>query len=268
MALIATAISAFVATSCSLFVSLDGLNDNGGSAPDGSTASDAGTTKDAAFVNDASLDAPPCVPAERVQFVFGTDDGGNDDSLTVSLPSLEEANDFLVVGVNYFDCGSIASITDTAGNTYKSLVPAAGDNDNSGMLETWGAANIARSPTNVITVHFAKVCDGRNVKVIEYSGIDAFSPVDSTATMFGSGGSAPDAGLTASAAAVLFAHTADARMSDGPGSGWTEVFTDDWGTLAEERFATTSGSFVATYKPSSTDIWGIEAVSLRACKSP
>ncbi len=264
------------ASACSLFVGLDGLQDGGDAS-----VFDAGSLGDGASdgagdgASDAAVDAPPCLPAARVQFAYTLDDdagpngdGGGTDNVSVALAGLEEANDFVVVGVNYLDCVAITSVTDTAGNTYKSLIPAAGNVVGTGILETWGAANVVRASNNTVTVQFAAACVGRDLKVVEYSGVDPLSPIESTVSMFGGPNVAPDAGLTTSAGAILFAHTADSASCLGPGNGWTQIVLDRWATLAEERFATSGGAFIASEQPSSNDVWVIEAVALRTCKSP
>lgn len=237
--------------------------DDGGN--DARAGNDASITNDAG-ASDAHFDAAPCLPTARVQFAFDSDDAGAADSISATLPNATQAGDFLIVGVDTFDCAGITAVTDTAGNTYKSLVSVSG-NPRVGDLETWGAANIANISSDAVTVHFNTACNGRNVKVVEYAGIDTLVPVVETATMFGEGG-APDASLTTSAAAILFAHTADSEMSSGAGDGFTQIFIDDWSTIAEEKFVSGASNVDVSEQAANGELWGIEAVALRACKSP
>jgi hypothetical protein len=229
---------------------------------DASTDADAAITTDSGAA-DASLDAAPCATAARVQFAFGSDDAGAADSISVTLPNATRAGDFIVVGIDYFDCASITAITDTAGNTYKSLASVSG-NGQAGDLETWGATSLAPTTNDAVTVHFTTACNSRNVKVVEYAGVDSLAPVVETATQFGEGG-APDASLTTAATAIVFGHTADSEMSLGPGSGFTQIFIDDWSTIAEEKFVG-AGSYRVSEQTASGEHWGIQAVALRACK--
>jgi hypothetical protein len=234
------------------------------------TANDGGFEASAADANvsdagsgDASVDAF-CAPLARVQSAFGSDDAGGSDSFTVALPNATQAHDFIVVGVDYFDCAAITSVTDTAGNAYESLVSVSG-NAHAGDLETWGASNILAVANDAITVHFTTACNARDVKVAEYSGIDTVAPVVQTADLFGEGG-APDASLTTDGRTVLFAHTADSEMCVGPGNGFVAFITDGWSTIAEDRVVTSAGAFSVGDQPAAGERWGIQAVALRGCR--
>jgi hypothetical protein len=56
------------------------------------------------------------------------------------------------------------------------------------------------------------------MKVVEYAGVEPLFPIDDTAAMFGDEADAsPNAALTASGAAVLFAHSSDSRMGNRSG---------------------------------------------------
>jgi hypothetical protein len=49
------------------------------------------------------------------------------------------------------------------------------------------------------------------------------------------------------------------------GQGWTTIFVDEWGTLAEELLAPEAGTYGLSYVPGPGEHWVIQGVALRAC---
>jgi hypothetical protein len=234
-------------------------------------SSDAPTTDatdaadDAGFVDAADAQVPCYAPA-RVRFahVVNAADGGTTVAVMMAGASLQ--GDYIVVGVNYdpSSCIQIASVTDSAGNVYKSLIPAAA-NGGALALETWGAGNVAASVQNVVTVTFVGPCAQQNVKIAEYQGVDRSSPVAATTSMIGAPADPGDAAVATSGPAILFAHTADSSQTQGPGPGWTQIIIDEWATLAEETAAPEGGTIGVSEMPANDDAWVIQAVALRTC---
>lgn len=254
---------------CSLFVDLGDLSSGTADASDevADSSTDGAVSKDVATsTGDAGPDATCTKAPSRVQFAnIVADDGGSDDFVDVTFPGPTFAGDFIVVGVNYdFDCTSVAKVTDSAGNAYASIV---GVDSNPGalVLETWGAENVAASTTDTIKVTFASTCGGRNMKAIEYTGIVASDAVEGFASQHGDGGAPPNASIVTTVPTIVFAHTADETEELGPASGWTQIFIDDWATLAEEQLFASPTTVTVTARPRDDDTWVIQGVALKTC---
>jgi hypothetical protein len=103
-----------------------------------------------------------------------------------------------------------------------------------------------------------------NMKVVEYRGVDPVSPVDTSTSAHGTGG-APSAYLHVAGSEILFAHTADGIAAQGPGSGWTLIFEDEWKTIAQDHITNSAGPYRVTFQPLNGESWVIQALALR-CK--
>ena len=260
---------ALAAPCCSLFVDLgdltggtaDASSDVGSPPNDGAAPGDVTTS-----TGDAGPDATCTKAPSRVQFAnIVADDGGTSDSVDVTFAGPTFAGDFIVVGVNYdFDCTSVSRVSDSAGNAY---TPIVGVDSNPGalVLETWGAENVAASTADTIKVTFASICGGRNMKAVEYTGIVPSRAVEGFATQHGDGGDLPTAQIVTTVPTIVFAHTADNTEELGPASGWTQIFIDEWATLAEEQLFSTPSTVVVTARPASDDDWVIQGVALKTC---
>ena len=92
------------------------------------------------------------------------------------------SGNLLVVCVRYFkESGQVVnSITDTAGNTY-TLAVAVTNNIND-YLGIYYAKNITGHASNVVTVNFSATVRFVSVQVLQYSGCDTTSPLDTTAS--------------------------------------------------------------------------------------
>ncbi len=267
-------------SACSLTVDLSGLSGgDAGKAVDARADAriDAGAETGADAGADAGLDAPfdglgegapPSCPSpvSRVQAHYFSDLMTASNSIAVSTDTAQ-TGDYFVIGVNYGpSCGTVQQVGDSAGNAYASLILPDGDPDGgAGLLETWGGSYLVASDagTLAVTVTFRTVCTGKNVKVVAYRGVDPTMPVGTIAFQHGGGQSTPNAVLTASAKDELFAHTADQTQAIDAGTGWTLIFKDAWGTIAEEESVPSAGLYEATYQPGVGENWGIQAVTLR-----
>jgi hypothetical protein len=210
--------------------------------------------------------APPVMCGHIPPFsdISTTPGGAAGNTISLVLKQPQAAGDYLVVGVNSVSCGTVEGINDSNNNPYGPLIPSNAI-DEAGALETWGTFVMtgADASTNTITVRFFGSCSNRNVKVVEYAGIDGVE--DSSVSQHGSGG-APDASLvTTLPHDILFAHTADSKAAKDPGAGWAELLTDKYYTIAEDRDAGLPGSYAVTFQPGPGDAWVIEGIALH-CK--
>jgi hypothetical protein len=268
------------AAACSLITGVSSLQENGqdaglsdGSGPGNEGGSDSGTRDvDDSGSRDAVADSAPCsvgsVALVQVQGNVDSTTMSNSVALTLSLP--QNAGDYLAVGINYDpSCKEVAAVSDTAADKFSRFIKADGDPDGgAGLLETWGAADVAATTSatpNTITITFGAVCMGKNMKVIDYSGVDPVMPVADAVFQHGGPTEMPTATLTARAHDMLLAHTADQGQAIEAGVGWTLLLKDAWATIAQDQVAPAMGTYGVTYVRSKGENWGIQAVTLR-CK--
>jgi hypothetical protein len=179
-------------------------------------------------------------------------------TITVASSSPERAHDTLVLGINYLDCGGVQAVADTSGNMYTRVI-APEANAGAGTVETWMASDIVDQPSNTVTVTFTSSCSVKNVKLLEYSG-PTIGLADTTSSQ--GTGTAPDASLTAAARDMLVAHSGDEGTADAPGSGWTLIFKDEFGTIAQQMVADHDGAQGVSYTPGSGERWVLQGLAL------
>jgi hypothetical protein len=193
-------------------------------------------------------------------------------SLTINHTST--ASDLLVatVGIDATDDSTItvASITDSGGNTWTRAVRAYGNATGSSRVELW--YTIANTPITTATVTLSST-DDLVVNISEYSGIAATSPVDASAGNTSGATSTtmatPSITTTLSNDLVIAAHSwATAATTTGPGAPWTNL-TQVTNSLPKTELPAyqvkaAAGSVSATSTLSSTAISGNAIVAFKA----
>ncbi len=116
---------------------------------------------------------PVSAPIAFVQVAAATPQT-NQTAVPVALPTAQVAGNLNAVVVGWNDvAANVASVTDTAGNTY---LPAAPVTRGAGISQgVYYAANIAGG-ANTVTVTFDRPAAYVDVRVAEYSGLDRASP--------------------------------------------------------------------------------------------
>jgi hypothetical protein len=100
---------------------------------------------------------------------------------------------------------------------------------------------------------------------LEYSGIDAVSPVDVTAGATGnSTTSSSGAVITKNAKDLLVGANLVWTSTTGPGSGLTQRLLTQDGDIAEDHMVTATGSYNANAPLSSAGAWVMQMVAFRA----
>ncbi|MGH8277325.1 MAG: fibronectin type III domain-containing protein, partial [Steroidobacteraceae bacterium] len=168
----------------------------------------------------------------------------------MGFAALQLSGDLNVVVVGWNDSTrTVSSVTDTAGNAY-SL--AAGPTVQSGTATQaiYYARNIsgAAAGANTVTVSFNGAAAYPDIRILEYSGLDATNPLDVTAAAMGSGtSSSSGAATTSSANDLIIGANLVQSITTGPGAGFTNrVITAPDGDIAEDRVVTTTGSYTAS----------------------
>jgi hypothetical protein len=218
-------------------------------APDGATAADAGAADDgldAAGASDAAAEAPPPPPITFVQIAVSTA-STTAGSAIAKLGQAQSAGDLNVVAIGWNDAtANIASVNDSSGNAY---ALAAGPTRYSPDLTQaiYYGKNIAAAAAgaNSVTVTFVQPANMPDLRVLEYSGLDAASPLDQviSATGKGTGTVSTLAVDVAVPRELLFAAGMTTDIYTAPGSGYTERVVTSNGDLVEDRVVSAAGSY-------------------------
>jgi hypothetical protein len=165
--------------------------------------------------------------------------------VSVTYGNAQTAGDLNIVVVGWGDnTSTISSVTDSLGNTYSRAV---GPTSTRGLQQSiYYAKNIAGG-SNTVTVTFNQAAAYPDVRILEYSGLSASSPLNVTAAAVGNGSSANSGSATTTSGNELIfgAGTSDNRFT-GAGSGFTNRIINLYGNIAEDKVVNSVGSYAAT----------------------
>ncbi len=187
-------------------------------------------------------------------------------TVNVTFKSAQAAGHLNVVVVGWNDTtATVSSVTDTRGNMYARAV---GPTIVSGVLSQsiYYAKNIvsAAAGANKVTVTFSRAAVYPDIRILEYSGADPSNPVDVTAASTGSSTtSSSGSATTTNPTDLIFAANYIFTVTTGPGSGFTKRLLTPDGTIAEDKMATTAGSYSATAPLNSSGSWIMQMVAFR-----
>jgi chitodextrinase len=189
-------------------------------------------------------------------------------TVTSAFTAAQTAGDLNVAIIGWNDTtAQIASVTDSKGNVYALAV---GPTQRPGALSQsiYYAKNIAAAAAgaNTVTVTFNTAAQYADVRILEYSGVDTTAPLDVTAVGTGSSASAATAAVTTTSAnELLVAGNMVATLTGSAGAGFTSrVITSPDGDIAEDRLATTAGSYSGTASLVGSGDWVMQMAAFRA----
>jgi len=184
-------------------------------------------------------------------------------SVAVAYSNAQTAGDLNVIAVGWGDTTSaISSVTDSRGNTYTRAV---GPTSNTGLQQAiYYAKNIAGG-SNTVTVKFNQSAAYPDVRILEYRGLDPTSPLDVTAAGAGNGTSASSVSATTTVANELIfgAGATSGTAFTAPGSGFTTRILNIYGSLAEDKTVSNTGSNTAT-ATNSGGYWVMQMATFKA----
>jgi hypothetical protein len=188
-------------------------------------------------------------------------------AVAVAYAKAQVAGDVNVVVAGWSDStAAVTSVTDTKGNAYALAV---GPTVRAGCCtqSIYYAKNVAAAAAgaNTVTVRFGSAARYADIRILEYAGLDAASPVDVVAAASGSG-TLSDSGpaTTRVAGALLLGANTVATGTTGAGSGYTSrVLSVPDGDIVEDRVATVAGAYRATAPLSSSGGWVMQMVAFR-----
>ena len=192
-------------------------------------------------------------------------------SVNVPLPSAATAGDLEVVIIGWGDTVSaVSGVTDDAGNNYAQAL-AATSNPGKGLSQTIYYAKNVKSNTS-ITVTFNRSAVTPDIRVLEYSGLDPASPLDTNPASanfkIGSGTVADSGPVTTTFNNNLIIGAAMVSQSViSAGGGFTVVTISANGNDAQHQI---NGNAVSGMDPSATlangtpNAWVMQAVTFHA----
>lgn len=212
---------------------------------------------DGAHPLDASRDAPPPPPIAFRQLHHT--EAPNLATVDVAMQG-QLAGDLNVVWIGWFKLGAIASVADSAGNTYAvALGPTASGSENQAV---YYACGIVASAANTITVRFAGGNQDPDVRVVEYSGIRASACFDAGRASTGVG-TAIDSGTVTTAAAneLLVAGDFVTNQTTTGDPAFTSRVITSFGDLVEDRVVVAAGSQRALATENVAGPWVMQLVA-------
>jgi IPT/TIG domain-containing protein len=216
----------------------------------------------------------PALAAGQVSFVqVNSSDPVSINRISVGVPftSAQTAGNLNVVVVGWPDTSAtIASVTDSNGNPYalaatteSTPVPAPGGSQLGVSQAIYYARNIIAG-ANTVTVTFNQNTAIQSIRIVEYTGLDKVSPLD---TSVGNTGNALTADSTAvttnSANDLLFGAGTITTGFTGPGTGFTQVLINGLGDIVEDQVVAAAASYNATATLGSGS-WVMQMVAFRA----
>ncbi len=188
-------------------------------------------------------------------------------SVAVGYIAAQAAGDTNVVAIGWNNTTStIASVTDSAGNTYRAAVPTARGSGISQAVYYASGIKGAAAGANTVTVVFNTATPYVDVRALEYSGLDPVNPLDRTASAGGTGASASSGAVTTTAAnELIFAAGVTAGAFAAPGTGFTSrIITSPDADIAQDRLAGAVGSYGATAALRGSAPWLMQVVAFKA----
>ncbi|MGH9644012.1 MAG: hypothetical protein ACRD3Q_16515, partial [Terriglobales bacterium] len=188
-----------------------------------------------------------------------------ESSASATYVGAQTAGDTNVVAIGWNDSSSsVTSVTDTNGNTYTAAV---GPTIQPGFATqiVYVGRNIvaAAAGANTVTVTFNTAVPFADLRILEYRGLDAASPVDATTAAIGTGATGNSGPVTSSHAYdLIFGADYVSTTTTNSGNGFlSRVITNPDGDIAEDQIVTATGTYTAT-APVNNGQWIMQSVAL------
>ena len=178
--------------------------------------------------------------------------------VTVTYPLTQVAANLNIVVVGWKDTTStVQSVRDSAGNAYRLAI---GPTSSTKLRQSiYYAANIIGG-NNSVTVTFSQNANYPDIRILEYQGVSTLD-VEVGASGAGSKASSGSATTTSSNELIFGAGTTGGGFS-AAGSGFTaRIITTPDSDIAEDKIASTSGSYSATAVSSAA--WVMQMVAFK-----
>jgi hypothetical protein len=191
----------------------------------------------------------------------------NQSTVGVAYSGAQTAGNTNVIAVGWNDATStITSVTDSVGNVYQVAAPLARGSGLSQAIYYAKAIKAAPAGGNTVTVRFSGAVPFADVRITEYSGLDAQNPLDTTASASGSGTTANSGNVTTTVASELvFGAGMTTGVFTGGASGFTaRVITPIDADIVIDRSVTSTGIYSAGAALGAAAQWVLQAATFRA----
>src|SRR3984893_14505106 len=168
-------------------------------------------------------------------------------TVSVTYTDAQSAGNLNVVIVGWNDTTNVVnSVSDSQGNTYQLAVGPT--KQSTALSQSIYYANNVVGGSNTVTVRFSGSAMHPDIRILEYSGLDASNPLDVAKGESGSGSTSSSGAITTtSPSEVLVAANTVTNLTNGAGSGFTQrILTSPDGDIAEDEVVTAAGSYTAT----------------------
>ena len=208
-----------------------------------------GSNADTGAGLDAKVDSSPDASAGPITFVqiATATNLGTLPSQSVTFAQPQQAGDLIVVAIGWTDAiSSVATVTDTAGNTYRLAIgPTRLAPDLSQSIYYASAIAAAGAGTNRTKVTFSPTASSIDMRAAEYSGLGNAN-LDVTSGASGVSAAASSGNATIAAAReLLFGAGMCSQNYSAPSAGFTQRIVTANGDIAEDRIANSAGTYAA-----------------------
>ncbi|WP_353063325.1 IPT/TIG domain-containing protein [Tunturibacter psychrotolerans] len=208
---------------------------------------------------------------QGVQFVQVASATPQSTQTTVPVPftGAQTAGDLNVVIVGWNDTtAAVQSVADSAGNTY---TLALGPTKGTGLSESiYYAKSILASTANTVTVTFNQGATKPDVRILEYSGVATFSPLDVSTGASGNTYIADSGYVNTNAANELIvgASMVQSNTTVMAGAPFTpRVITSPDSDLAADRLVNVPGSYHSWEPLNAAGNWVMQVVTFKAAST-
>ena len=189
------------------------------------------------------------------------------NSLAATFSAAQAAGDLNVVVVGWADSTTtVSSITDTKGNTYAPAGAAVSISGTATQRIYYATSIVAAAAgANTVAVTLSANTSWPELKIAEYRGISATSPLDAEVGASGTTSASPNSGsLTTTSANDLLvgSNYADDEVS-APGSGYTQRYQTAGGEILEDKTVSAIGSYSAGVTLTGSSWWVIQLAAFR-----
>jgi hypothetical protein len=185
--------------------------------------------------------------------------------VTVTYPLPQTTGDLNVVVVGWNDTtATVQSVKDSAGNSYSLVI---GPTSGAALRQSlYYAKNIVGGGSNEVTVVFSPAAVFPDIRILEYSGLDASSPLDVSAGASGNSTAASSGAVSTTAAnELIFGANTVFTGNKTPGAGFnTRIITTPDGNIAEDRTVSATGGYSASATLNPSGPWVMQMATFKA----
>src|SRR3984893_16310179 len=186
--------------------------------------------------------------------------------VTVPFTGAQAVGNLNVVVIGWSDATShVVSVSDTRANVYSAaLSPTVQSGIQTQVIYYAAGIAAAAAGANTVTVNFDAAVSYPDVRIAEYGGISATTPVDVAAGASGTGTTSSVTLATTNANDLLVAGDYVQTSTTAAGAGYTNrVITSPDGSILEDRTVTAAGTYSATASLSGGGGWVMQLVAFR-----